>query len=144
MAPVDESRARWQEAAEWQPLRRLIEHLLVTWDWATAFAALQLAVKPALDDYLAGALAARLRAAGDHLFAEVLAASGADARWSREWTEALVTTIAGAQPDAAAQPGATAGPAAAAPAAAAPAALAAPWRDEAAAAIAALEAAPCP
>jgi toluene monooxygenase system protein E len=129
----DDSRGRWQDGPEWQPLRRLIEELLVTWDWGTALAALQLAVKPALDDYVAGALAERVRATGDHLFAEVLAASRGDARWSREWTEALAATIAAAQPDGAAGLAT----------AAALAATAAPWQAAARAAVTTLEEAQC-
>jgi toluene monooxygenase system protein E len=122
---ADESRARWQEAPAWQPLRRLIERLLVAWDWATAFAALQLAVKPLLDEYIAGALATRLQRTGDLLFAEVLTATRADSRWSQEWSEALTHVIATA-------------PSGKAAAMATLEARAAPFRDEAAAAVVAL------
>jgi toluene monooxygenase system protein E len=117
------SRARWQEDAAWQPLRRLVERLLVTWDWTEAFAALQLGIKPALDDWMAGRLAACLHGHGEHLFAEVLTATAGDARWSRAWSEALLALVTAAAPEPAAQLSAHG----------------ARWRDEASAAIATVD-----
>ena len=41
----------------WQPLRELIERLLVTYDWGEAFAALNLGAKPVLDAFFLGDVA---------------------------------------------------------------------------------------
>src|SRR5690606_3877752 len=43
------SRADWEGDAMWQPLRRAVEQLLVTYDWGEAFTALNLVLKPAFD-----------------------------------------------------------------------------------------------
>jgi hypothetical protein len=43
------ARQAWQADPLWQPLREVIERLLVTWDWGEACVALQVAVKPAFD-----------------------------------------------------------------------------------------------
>jgi toluene monooxygenase system protein E len=86
------SRARWQDAPVWQPLRRVIEQLLVTWDWGEAFAALCLCVKPVFDRLVHIELAERVRALGDYLTNELLSALDEEARWHRAWARALVET----------------------------------------------------
>jgi toluene monooxygenase system protein E len=86
------SRARWQAAPVWQPLRRLIEQLLVTWDWGEAFAALCLCVKPVFDRMVHIELAERARALGDYLTNELLCSLEEEARWHRVWARALVET----------------------------------------------------
>src|SRR5262249_1820116 len=45
------ARELWQRDEAWQPMRRLIERLLVTFDWAEAFAALNLCAKPLIDEF---------------------------------------------------------------------------------------------
>jgi toluene monooxygenase system protein E len=95
----DDSRRIWQSASAWQPLRRLTEELLVTWDFGEALVALVTALKPALDRQLWPVLATRMRAAGDYLFGEVLLASQGDAAWSAQWSDALLTLIAAAHPN---------------------------------------------
>jgi toluene monooxygenase system protein E len=81
----------WEDAAAFQPLRELIERALVTYDWGEAFVALNLVIKPHLDHLinleLAGALAA---ANGDPILRGVHFSLDEDARWHREWAEALV------------------------------------------------------
>src|SRR5206468_2943107 len=62
-----EARAAWQSGAAWQPLRELVERLLVAWDWGEAFVALDLAIKPWLDALVLATFARRARAAGDAL-----------------------------------------------------------------------------
>jgi toluene monooxygenase system protein E len=90
---AERSRSAWTGDPRWQPLRALLERLLVTYDWGEAFVALNLCVKPAFDEMFVLALARRSAAAGDGAFAEVLRALHADCRWHREWTLALVQTI---------------------------------------------------
>ena len=69
----------------------MIERALVTYDWGEAFVALNLVIKPHLDHLinleLAGALAA---ANGDPILRGVHFSLDEDARWHREWAEALV------------------------------------------------------
>ena len=78
------ARQRWQTHPAWQPARRLVETMLVTYDWAEAFTALNLCAKPALDTF----------------FWEQLsdAALADDAGWHRAWSEALVSVALEASP----------------------------------------------
>jgi toluene monooxygenase system protein E len=91
-------RSLWQDGPELQPLRKLVEELLVTYDWSEAWVALNLAVKPVLDDALTVGLAARARAAGDPLLAEILGSLREDALWQREWTRSLVSLLEADRP----------------------------------------------
>jgi len=46
---VDE-RNHWENALLWQGFRELMEKVLITWDWAEAFVALNLVAKPAIEE----------------------------------------------------------------------------------------------
>jgi toluene monooxygenase system protein E len=84
-----DSRSRWQAGAEWQPLRRLIENLLVTYDWGEAFAALNLVAKPMFDDMFMVQLAQLADREGDDLLNKMLLSLHEDCRWHRAWSAAL-------------------------------------------------------
>jgi toluene monooxygenase system protein E len=88
------ARAAWQTAPAWQPLRRLVETLLVTWDWAEAFVALDVCLSPALDALVLSGVPALARARGDVLLGQLCASLDEDARWHREWTAALTRVAA--------------------------------------------------
>jgi toluene monooxygenase system protein E len=85
----DDSRARFEREDAWQPLRQVVESLLVTWDWAEAFVALNLCVKPAIDELFMVELPALAKARGDYLLGQICASLGEDCLWQRQWTEAL-------------------------------------------------------
>jgi toluene monooxygenase system protein E len=87
------ARDSWQNEPAWQPLRRVVERLLVTYDWGEALVALELVVKPAFDELALAAHADFARAHGDHLLAEMLDALYEDSRWQRAWTGALVRVL---------------------------------------------------
>lgn len=88
-APPD-GRALWQSEPRWQPCREVIERLLVTYDLGEALIALNVVLKPMLDEVL-GVEWGRLAAGqGDPLFRELLLSLFEDARWHREWSAALV------------------------------------------------------
>ena len=55
----------WQDDPIWQPLREVIETLLVTWDWGEALVALQFVLKPAFDELFMTQFGRLARAAGD-------------------------------------------------------------------------------
>jgi toluene monooxygenase system protein E len=86
----DDARTRWETDPAWQPLRELVERLLVTYDWGEAFVALACAVKPRFDALFTSHLAELARRAGDDVFANVMFSLGEDCRWHREWTRALL------------------------------------------------------
>jgi len=94
----DDDRGIWERDPAFQPLREVLERLLVTYDWGEAFVALNLCLKPAVDDFVVTRLAGCARAAGDHSLAELLFALRADCAWQRAWTDALVTVTIADQP----------------------------------------------
>jgi hypothetical protein len=84
------AREQWQSHPAWQPLRRVLERLLVTYDFGEAFTALQLVVKPAIDELYMVQFAALALARGDRLFAALAQALEADCSWQRAWSDELV------------------------------------------------------
>jgi toluene monooxygenase system protein E len=84
-----DSRARFETDPAWQPLRRLVESLLVTYDWAEAFVALDVCLKPALDELCMVELPTLARAHGDFLLGQIFASLDEDCQWHRRWTAAL-------------------------------------------------------
>lgn len=99
LAETATARDAWEQDASWQPLRKVLEELLVAWDWGEAFAALNLAVKPAIDTLLNWQLADLAQKNGDdflmHLFTEFQLESAR----SRDWTHALVAYALDREPD---------------------------------------------
>jgi toluene monooxygenase system protein E len=93
-----DARERWQSDPLWQPLREVVEQLLVTYDWGEAFAALNLAVKPAFDDVFMVRLGTLAQSRGDDLLARVLLSLNEDCEWHRAWTRALVETAIASEP----------------------------------------------
>jgi len=91
----DGGKALWQDDPAWQPLRKLIETLLVTYDWGEAFAALNLGVKPVLDGFFLRDVGEKARARGDYLLGEIFFSLGEDGAWHRAWAQALAD-VAGA------------------------------------------------
>lgn len=92
------SKQVWQDDVLWQPLRRVIEHLLVAYDWGEAFAALQLVVKPAFDALFVAELGEVAASHGDEVLAKILLSLGEDCAWHRAWTEALVAHVVADEP----------------------------------------------
>lgn len=102
LATTELARQRWEEAPAWQPLRRGLEELLIAYDWGEAFAALNLAMKPAIDAVVNGQLASLAAANGDTLLAGILEDFDQDTRRSQQWTAALVAYATNRDPSMAA------------------------------------------
>lgn len=92
----DGARQLWERDPVWQPVRKLIETLLVTWNWGEAFAALNLGAKPVLDRFFLGNVAETARARGDYLLGEIFFSLGEDGAWHRAWGQALAELAASA------------------------------------------------
>ena len=88
-----DSRAVWERDALWQPLRELVERLLVTYDWGEALVALNLVTKPVVDDLLGPRLAALAARHDDDCLARIAMALHQDAVWHAEWTRALCALV---------------------------------------------------
>jgi toluene monooxygenase system protein E len=102
LAETDTARGPWVDGAAWQPLRELLENLLITYDWGQAFVALNLAVKPALDELLNVQFAELARQNGDAFVADLFTAFRSDSERSSDWSRALVKYSTDADPQLAA------------------------------------------
>lgn len=83
----------WQADPVWQPLRQLVEHLLVTYDWGEALTALNLAVKPAVDELFMTHFARLAASQGDEILAKIFFSLNEDCAWHREWSRALIAHL---------------------------------------------------
>ncbi|MEA2699607.1 MAG: toluene monooxygenase system protein [Myxococcales bacterium] len=86
----DHSLQAWQEDPVWQPLRELVERLLVTFDWGEAFVALNVCVKPLLDDLFLAQLPLAARRREDYLLSQIFSSLSRDCDWHQQWTAALM------------------------------------------------------
>lgn len=89
IASTDAARTLWETDERWQPLREAVETMLIAYDWGEAFAALNLAVKPALDAAVAR-LGETAAANGDRFLEALCAEFALDSARSAAWTSALV------------------------------------------------------
>jgi toluene monooxygenase system protein E len=80
----------WQVDAAWQPLRRLVERLLMTYDFGEASVATLLVFKPCFDALFMRHFARLAAERGDRLLLELLSSLDLDCRWHAEWAEAFV------------------------------------------------------
>ena len=83
-------RKLWQSDPRWQPLRQAMEKLLCTYDWGEAFVALNVCLKPMLDDLFLVQFAELADRSRDHLDGQILRSLFEDCQWHRAWTEALL------------------------------------------------------
>lgn len=96
---LDAGRTRWETDAAFQPMRRLIEQMLVTFDWGEAFAALNLVAKPLFDALLQRGFAVAAQGRGDTLTHALIQALESDNRWHRAWSAALVQCAIAGRPE---------------------------------------------
>jgi toluene monooxygenase system protein E len=82
-------RALWQEHRALQPLRRVIERLLVTYAWEEALVGLNGVLKPALEQVLGERLGAVAARHGDQLLGGCVRSFAADAAWHAACYEQL-------------------------------------------------------
>tara|TARA_R110001583_G_scaffold168885_1_gene321740 strand:- start:3075 stop:4061 length:987 start_codon:yes stop_codon:yes gene_type:complete len=85
-----EERHYWETDAAWQGFRELMEKMLVTWDWAEAFVALNLVAKPAIEEAVLRKLGESARHNSDMLLGLLNDAQLMDAARHRRWATALV------------------------------------------------------
>jgi toluene monooxygenase system protein E len=66
---------------------------LVTWDWGEAFVALNLILKPMIDELFMKHAADLALGQNDHLLGQVLYSLNEDCQWHRDWSRALVQML---------------------------------------------------
>jgi len=87
-----ESKNAWLRDPAWQPLREAVERCLVTYDWGEALIALNLCIKPMIDELFMTYLPREAEEHDDHLLGQLFSSLEEDCRWHREWTVALLRT----------------------------------------------------
>jgi toluene monooxygenase system protein E len=80
----------WENDPAWQGIRELMEKALIAWDWAESFVALNLVVKPAIEEATMRSLGESARHNGDTLLGLLIDAQLADVNRHRKWSAALV------------------------------------------------------
>lgn len=85
-----DSKERWQTDQLWQPLRMAIEKLLICYDWAESFIALNLVLKPLLDQLFMIHMSELALREGDYLLGQIFYSLNEDCQWHREWSRALI------------------------------------------------------
>jgi toluene monooxygenase system protein E len=90
LAETGTARGPWESAPQWQPLRKVVEEMLIAYDWGESFTALNLTVKPMLDALINEQLAALAAANGDQFLSQLLNEFNHDSQRSQDWSKALV------------------------------------------------------
>jgi toluene monooxygenase system protein E len=90
-------RELWQQDAAFQPLRKLIEELLVTYDWGQALIAMNGVIKPIFDRLWFEQLA-RVAAQHDEVLQQTLSSLGEDGQWHEAWFIALAELVVVSNP----------------------------------------------
>lgn len=85
-----DARQVWQEDPLWQPMRELLEKLLVVYDWGESFVAVNVVAKPMFDEFFMVHVAGFAERSGDPLLAKTFRLLHEDCRWHREWSTELV------------------------------------------------------
>jgi len=82
-------RTTWERHEAWQPARAALEKLLTAYDWGECFTAMNLVLRPALDQILLRQLADAAHDSGDELTRLLLGNVAADADRCARWSTAL-------------------------------------------------------
>jgi toluene monooxygenase system protein E len=90
---ANDSKSLWERDPRWQPLREVVERLLVTYDWGEAFIALNLVMKPMIDELFLKHISDLALGQNDHLLGQIFYSLHADCHWHRQWSRALVQTM---------------------------------------------------
>jgi toluene monooxygenase system protein E len=82
-------RRAWENHPDWQPVRRALELALVAYDWGECLTAVNLVLRPTLDEMLLRQLGLVAKASGDHLTWLLLGNLALDTERSARWSAAL-------------------------------------------------------
>jgi hypothetical protein len=85
-----DSRTLWQTDSMWQPLREVLEKLLIAYDWAESFVGLNLVLKPLVDEFFMKYLSDLALGEDDYLLGQIFYSLNEDCQWHRQWSESLV------------------------------------------------------
>jgi toluene monooxygenase system protein E len=89
---ASDSKPLWERDPRWQPLREYVERLLVAYDWGESFVALNLVLKPMIDELFMKHTSDLALGRNDHLLGQIFYSLNEDCQWHRAWSSALVRT----------------------------------------------------
>jgi toluene monooxygenase system protein E len=89
-------RTYWEDSKVWRGFLELAERALVAWDWGESFTAVNLVLKPAIDEAFMHQFGRVSRANGDTLTGMLLDAQFTDSERSRRFTAGLVNFLCAA------------------------------------------------
>jgi toluene monooxygenase system protein E len=84
------SQTLWQTDSMWQPLREVIEKLLIAYDWAESFVGLNVVLKPLIDELFMKYVGELALHEDDYLLGQIFYSLNQDCQWHRQWSESLV------------------------------------------------------
>lgn len=87
---ASDSRTLWQTDSLWQPLREVVERLLIAYDWAESFVGLNVVLKPLVDELFMKYLSELALREDDYLLGQVFYSLNEDCQWHRQWSHSLV------------------------------------------------------
>jgi toluene monooxygenase system protein E len=96
---LDEARRIWEADLGWQPARKALETALIAYDWAECLTAVNLVLRPALDEVLLGQLANVARQNHDDLTWLLLTNLAKDSARATRWSCALARFAIEQNPD---------------------------------------------
>jgi toluene monooxygenase system protein E len=85
-----DSKTLWETDSIWQPLREVVEKLLITYDWAESFVALNVVLKPLVDELFMKHVSDLALRQDDYLLGQIFYSLNEDCQWHRQWSESLV------------------------------------------------------
>jgi toluene monooxygenase system protein E len=88
-----DSKNLWQTDPTWQPLREVVEKLLIAYDWAESFVALNVVLKPLVDELFMKYLSELALREDDYLLGQIFYSLNEDCQWHRQWSESLVRMV---------------------------------------------------
>lgn len=86
---TETERETWENHEMWQPLREVLERLLVEYDWGKSFVGTNLVLKPLFDELVLAEYSELFARNNSNLYAQVLENFYLDADRSREWSFSL-------------------------------------------------------
>jgi toluene monooxygenase system protein E len=99
LADTQATRRIWEDDEAWQPLRKVLEELLIAYDLGEAFAALNLVVKPLHDAFFINVLGVVAQAEDDEELALMLDDFRLDSDRNNDWSKALVAYAVSQRPE---------------------------------------------
>ena len=91
-------RELWQQHSGFQPLRQLVEELLVTYDWGEALIACNAVIKPVFDRLLFRQLAGIAKQHDEEILEQTLKSLGEDGDWHAAWSMQLLRGLLETEP----------------------------------------------